>query len=144
MNEEGQIEAETELGTVVFTKPVAYQEIRGERVVVDVEYHLLASEVSRQNTEADLSNPKSEIYNPKYKTDTDNGHGLRIYGFKVAAYDRAKELIIDPLLASTYLGGLDSDYGYSLAIDSDKIFLLPVIPCLQIFRQLQAFFDVFL
>lgn len=120
VNEEGQIEAETELGTVVFTKPVAYQEIRGERVVVDVEYHLLASEVSRQNTEADLSNPKSEIYNPKYKTDTDNGHGLRIYGFKVAAYDRAKELIIDPLLASTYLGGLDSDYGYSLAIDSDK------------------------
>lgn len=120
VNKEGQIEAETELGTVVFTKPVAYQEIRGERVVVDVEYHLLASEVSRQNTEADLSNPKSEIYNPKYKTDTDNGHGLRIYGFKVAAYDRAKELIIDPLLASTYLGGLDSDYGYSLAIDSDK------------------------
>ncbi len=46
------------------------------------------------------------------------------YGFKVAAYDTTKELVIDPLLASTYLGGLDSDYGYAIAIDADKNILV--------------------
>ena len=46
------------------------------------------------------------------------------YRFKVAAYDTAKELVIDPLLASTYLGGLDSDYGYAIAIDADKNILV--------------------
>ena len=38
VNKEGQLEAETELGTVTFTKPVAYQEIHGKRVDVDVSY----------------------------------------------------------------------------------------------------------
>lgn len=130
VNEEGQLEAETELGTVVFTKPLAYQEIRGERVYVDVEYRLQQSAVIGQNTEANLLNPKSEIQNLKVqvshsqpetgdlKPETRNPQPA--YGFKVAAYNRKKDLIIDPLLASTYLGGLDSDYGYSLAIDSDK------------------------
>ena len=46
------------------------------------------------------------------------------YGFKVAAYDTTKELVIDPLLASTYLGGLDSDYGHAIAIDADKNILV--------------------
>ncbi|MCF6154262.1 MAG: hypothetical protein E3K36_03200 [Candidatus Brocadia sp.] len=128
VNEEGQLEAETELGTVVFTRPAAYQEIHGERVVVDVEYRLREPEVSSQNAEVNLSNPKIpkrklQVFHSLSepccsKPETDN---LQLaYGFKVAAYDRTKELIIDPLLASTYLGGLDSDYGYSLAIDSDK------------------------
>ncbi|MBF8276211.1 MAG: hypothetical protein HW390_1284 [Candidatus Brocadiaceae bacterium] len=49
VNQEGQLEADTELGLVKFTKPIAYQEIDGKRVGVDVEYR--------------LSNPKSEIKN---------------------------------------------------------------------------------
>lgn len=130
INEEGQLVMKTELGTVAFTKPIAYQEICGERVYVDVEYRIQNSEVSNQNTETNLSNPKSKIQNLKLqvshslletadsKPETRNTQPA--YGFKVAAYDRTKELIIDPLLASTYLGGLDSDYGYSIAIDSDK------------------------
>ena len=38
VNEHGQLVAETELGPVKFTRPVAYQEIDGKRVEVDVEY----------------------------------------------------------------------------------------------------------
>ena len=28
------------------------------------------------------------------------------YGFKVAGYDRARQLVIDPILAATFLGGV--------------------------------------
>lgn len=52
VNEEGQLEAETELGTVKFTKPLAYQEIDGKRVKVEVEYSILKlkSKIQNQNT----------------------------------------------------------------------------------------------
>ncbi|MDN3515837.1 MAG: SBBP repeat-containing protein [Candidatus Brocadia sp.] len=87
VNEHGELEVETRLGIVKFTKPIAYQEIDGRKVDVAVEYNLL--------------NPKSE------------------YGFKVAAYDKTRELVIDPLLASTFLGGFGDDIVQSIAIDTD-------------------------
>jgi len=40
VNEHGELVAETELGAVKFTKPVAYQEIDGKRVEVAVEYQI--------------------------------------------------------------------------------------------------------
>jgi hypothetical protein len=45
--------------------------------------------------------------------------GAGEYGFEVAAYDRSKELVIDPLLASTYLGGSISDFAFGAAFDAD-------------------------
>jgi Bacterial Ig-like domain (group 3)/Beta-propeller repeat len=40
-------------------------------------------------------------------------------GFRVAAYDRSRALIIDPVLAySTYLGGSADDAAYHIAVDS--------------------------
>jgi hypothetical protein len=40
------------------------------------------------------------------------------YGFKIKDYDKTRTVVIDPLLASTYLGGRDPDIGNSLAVDS--------------------------
>ena len=51
VNEEGQLVAETELGPVKFTKPVAYQEIDGKRVEVPVEYRIQESKYKSQNSE---------------------------------------------------------------------------------------------
>lgn len=101
VTEHGELEVETELGPVKFTKPVAYQEVDGKRVDVAVEYRI-------QHTETNHSNPKSEVQNPQSE-----------YGFKVASYDKTKELIIDPLLASTFLGGSNyHNFVSSIAIDS--------------------------
>ncbi|MGD0792207.1 MAG: Ig-like domain repeat protein [Terriglobales bacterium] len=38
--------------------------------------------------------------------------------FEVARYDATKPLYIDPLIYSTYLGGSNTDEGYSIAVDS--------------------------
>ena len=62
----------TSLGDIVFTAPVAYQQVGDERRPVKVAYAL-----------------------------AENGH----YGFSLGEYDRSRELVIDPLLASTYIGG---------------------------------------
>lgn len=120
LNEYGELEAETELGTVKFTKPVAYQEIDGRRVNVAVDYTIQKPEeknrkpaISRQT---ELINPKSTIQN---SSPTSIGDSKSEYGFTVASYDKTGELVIDPLLASTFLGGSDGDYGNSIAIDSD-------------------------
>ncbi|AMM42197.1 hypothetical protein HS1_002415 [Candidatus Desulfofervidus auxilii] len=89
VNENGELEVETGLGVIKFTKPVAYQEINGKRVEVAAAYTLLS--------------------NPQY-----------VYGFKVGSYDKKETLIIDPLLASTFIGGSDDDcfyYGLSIALD---------------------------
>jgi hypothetical protein len=42
--------------------------------------------------------------------------GKQRYGFKVAKADPSLPLVIDPILQSTYLGGIDRDEAYALAI----------------------------
>lgn len=45
--------------------------------------------------------------------------GKNDVSFKLAAYDKSKELVIDPILAySSYLGGDQSDYGLDIAVDA--------------------------
>ncbi|PKM76817.1 MAG: hypothetical protein CVU90_10345 [Firmicutes bacterium HGW-Firmicutes-15] len=70
INAQGELELATAMGTVKMTRPVAYQEIDGQRVNVDIAYLI--------------------------KDDT--------YGFRVGDYDRSCPLVIDPLLASSFLG----------------------------------------
>ena len=130
VNEHGELEVETEFGPVKFTKPIAYQEINGKRVDVSVEYRVESSEAENKsskhktcNSKLMSTNPKSSIRNlsstsigdPKSKIANRKSE----YGFTVASYDRTKDLIIDPLLASTFLGEYSNVYNHSIAIDSN-------------------------
>ncbi len=45
------------------------------------------------------------------------------YGFAVGRYDRGRELIIDPLIQSTYLGGSGTDIAYSLAVSGGYVYV---------------------
>ena len=75
INKSGELVAETELGPVKFTKPIAYQEINGKRVDVSVEYRIQKSKSAIQNlSPTSIGNPKSKIANRKLE-----------YGFKVAS-----------------------------------------------------------
>ncbi|NOZ26050.1 MAG: hypothetical protein GXO94_08195 [Nitrospirae bacterium] len=87
LNSEGELEIATAIGTVKMTRPVAYQEIDGKRVEVAAGY-----------------------------VATVQGSGLT-YGFRVGDYDKTRPLIIDPLLASTFLGGGSEDNALSVAVD---------------------------
>lgn len=86
INKEGQLVAETELGPVQFTAPIAYQLTPNadKREYVQVAYRLV-------------------------------DHG---YGFDVTNYDKKRPLVIDPLLASTFIGGSSVDNAYTIALDA--------------------------
>ncbi|MBI4709879.1 MAG: SBBP repeat-containing protein, partial [Nitrospirae bacterium] len=86
VNNKGELEVDTKLGTVKFTKPVAYQEVEGKRVAVAVKYSVISAEL--------------------------------LYSFNVGAYDTTKPLIIDPLLASTFIGGSGNETIRTIAVDS--------------------------
>ena len=98
VNEAGELELITELGPVKFTKPVAYQEIDGKRIEIAAAYSI-------QNSAKII--PQSAIQNPKSYS----------YGFKIGDFNKDYPLIIDPLLASTFIGGGGADKGYSIALD---------------------------
>jgi len=91
VNGNGELEIETVLGTLKMTAPVAYQEINGKRIEVAANYSVINSKLS----------------NPPF-----------VYGFKIGDYDRNYPLVIDPLLASTFIGGNNDDAANTIALDS--------------------------
>ncbi len=110
INQDGQLEVDTELGLVQFTKPIAYQETEGKRVEVRAEYsiEIVGNDGTEGGGEHKTQNPQREIPGSKHT-----------YSFKVAAYDKTKDLIIDPLLAATYLGGNGFDAANALSTDAE-------------------------
>ena len=122
VNEHGELEVETELGPVKFTKPVAYQEIDGKRVEVDVEYSIQKTGIEDQEAECE----KQEVVAEGQGGKGEEENSKLTYSFKVASYDKTKDLIIDPLLASTFLGGGSGDCANDITIDKEgNIYVRP-------------------
>ncbi|MFQ5427535.1 MAG: SBBP repeat-containing protein [Thermodesulfobacteriota bacterium] len=90
VTEAGDLEVSLKNGKLIQQRPFIYQEIKGERVVVGGSYRLIKGE-----------------------------DGTFEYGFTVASYDHAVDLVIDPVLVySTYLGGSDADSALGIAVDN--------------------------
>lgn len=93
VKQDGELELQTSVGVVRFTRPVAYQESKdGSIEEVEVAYAVCDQE---------------------------------IYGFTVGAYDPTRALVIDPLLASTFIGHSENDLAvFALDLDSnDNVFV---------------------
>ncbi len=88
-NGKGELEAETGLGKVVFSKPKAYQTIEGATQEVEVAYAVRG----------------------------------KSYGFRVGKYDHARELVIDPLLQASYVGGTGDDNATAIAVSGDYVYV---------------------
>jgi hypothetical protein len=103
----GDLVIQTDGGEIRLHKPLVYQADNPEskiqnRQFLDGRYILRPVRLGR-------ANPKSKIANPKYEV-----------SFEVAAYDKSKPLIIDPVLTySTFLGGGDNETGYGITVDAD-------------------------
>jgi len=59
------------------------------------------------------------VYQEKHEIDAKFiAKGSNAFGFQINNYNPLKPLIIDPLIYSTFVGGSEDDYGYSIALDS--------------------------
>jgi hypothetical protein len=101
----GELTVHTDKGDLVFSRPIAYQEINGTRVSVPVAYMLVRTE----GTASDLPRPPLSV--------------LQAYSFSLGSYDHSYPLTIDPILRSTYLGGSDYDGAIALALGADGIYV---------------------
>jgi hypothetical protein len=94
LDADGALVLHTPLGELVEAAPLIYQEAGGARQAVAGGYVLLQAR------------PPSA------------GPGRERVGFRLAAYDPARPLVIDPVLAfSTYLGGSSTEGGNGIAVD---------------------------
>ena len=95
IDEEGNLLIETDFGELMHRKPVSYQRCKAQ-----------SAERKAQSTDVGAglrACPEDRKYvNVTFKKIAEN-----TYGFEVGAYDRSRELIIDPVVLaySTYLGG---------------------------------------
>lgn len=95
LDEQGDLIAWVAGRPVCWQKPVVYQEIEGKRHEIAATYRFQRGSVTCQ--------PEAS-------------HQI---GFALAAFDRSRPLVIDPVLIyATYLGGSGSDYGSGIATDS--------------------------
>jgi len=100
LNGAGQLEVETPLGGFADDRPVAYQEIGGQRAAVDMAYQLVN----------DASQPGGSPSAMRH---------AQFYGFSVGPYDPSHRLVLDPavLVYCGYIGGSGRDFGRGIAVD---------------------------
>lgn len=94
INETGELSILGKNGEIKFSTPVAYQEIDGKKADVDVKFVINDDSVSQYSK---LS-----------------------YGFEVGAYNSDYPLVIDPLLAATFIGGSYDNEAAAILIDSGQ------------------------
>ncbi len=107
LNDAGQLEVSTPLGGFTDDTPVAYQEINGERVPVEMAYVLdtaVANKPWLSRSSKQVSSLKSYHFT-----------------FHIGDYDSTQTLVLDPiiLLYAGYIGGSGEDVGYGIAVDGD-------------------------
>ncbi|OGD21619.1 MAG: hypothetical protein A2W03_16890 [Candidatus Aminicenantes bacterium RBG_16_63_16] len=93
IDESGRLQVTTPLGAFWDEVPVAYQDVKGDRVGVSLAYRL----------------------NPSGETEKEGA----VYGFELGEYDRSLPLVLDPaiLMDCGYIGGSLNDYGCGIAVD---------------------------
>lgn len=85
----GSLRIGYETGQMRESAPVAWQDIEGRRMPVEVSFCLLDSSISNA-----------------------------VVGFSLGQYNRAYPVMIDPTLQwNTFMGSASSDYGYAIAVD---------------------------
>ncbi len=95
LTSEGQLAIDLSGGVLHQQMPVIYQEIDGRRVKIEGQFKLFESKKDRP-----------------------------VYGFTVGVYNHAYALIIDPIIYSTYLGGVLDEAGSSIAVDgTDAVYV---------------------
>ena len=108
VSKDGELIIHTPLGDIRFTRPIAYQEIDGKRVDVSASYV-----IARSDSDEAIPSLDHEIATPPSVA----RNGSITYAFKVGDYDKAKDLVIDPILQSTFLGGShEYDWGHGMSI----------------------------
>ncbi|MFN3533276.1 MAG: SBBP repeat-containing protein, partial [Candidatus Brocadia sp.] len=127
VTEGGDLEISLNDGTLIQKKPYIYQEIDGKRVEVAGKFKIRKGELhsGKRNEEAVHGNA-SPVLNSREGARNDSSTKLTtrnskhfVYSFQVASYDKRYPLVIDPTMVySTYFGGSDYDYSYSIAVDS--------------------------
>jgi hypothetical protein len=101
-------------GVLTQHKPFAYQLVDGEKRPVPAEFVLQSQPAAAVGSEPSAVDPRdegspSEDHRPK----------PALVSFRLARYDAALPLVIDPTLAfSTYLGGTDSETASAIAVDA--------------------------
>ncbi len=106
----GDLLIETAAGEVRLQKPTVYQPAARTREAGGPE---MGSRAAAGNSPSPAAN--AQVLDGRYVLMA--GNRVR---FAVSGYDRARPLVIDPVLTySTYLGGSSGDAGFSIAADTD-------------------------
>jgi hypothetical protein len=85
----GELQLDIGVESMTFSKPKAYQIVQNMKMEIAVNYCI------------DLDDQVAQ------------------YGFKLGNYDRSCELIIDPIIASTFLGSTDNDNAHKIALGNN-------------------------